>query len=141
MNKKSPIASFVESHFLWIVIGVFAVIVAVFFAVNYESDEALTLRLGRESYNKMFQKSLKDPSSLVIYEERYSFDEDGSVHWVLDVGARNGFGGMARKTYKLRTSRYLSDRVYNEDPSDDSFSYFDAYRGEFIGSLSSGGDY
>ena len=122
-NKKKRIDPF------WLVIVFLGIVAGIFFFSKCESDEEIAVRCGRETYQKMFQQVLRDPSSLEIYDERYTVDDDGDVHWVLDVGSRNGFGGMVRKTYRLRTSRYLTDRVYNEDESDDSFNMYVIGRG------------
>lgn len=60
---------------------------------------------GRKAYKEFFRKSLKDPESLKIYSEKYE-KESGStytIHWTLDIGARNSYGGMVRETYHIQT--------------------------------------
>ena len=48
-----------------------------------------------------FRKTLKDPESLKIYDEKY-IDSGNYVLWTLDYGARNSLGGI-RKTIKIET--------------------------------------
>lgn len=53
---------------------------------------------GRKAYKAYFQKTLKDPSSLVIYSETYEH-ESIKVDFTVDMGAKNSFGAMVRETY------------------------------------------
>lgn len=73
---------------------------------------------GRELYKRYFNKVLKDPSSLVIYDEKYHDDGTGNVTWTIDYGAKNSFGAMDRKTIELYTSTYFIETKdgtrYNE---------------------------
>lgn len=63
------------------------------------SSEPDVVKSGRNSYKQYFEKVLKDPSSLVIYNESYELTDDGThVHFTVDYGAKNSFGGMERKT-------------------------------------------
>ena len=116
---------------LWIVGIVVVLAVLLYCVASYDSDDKRAIRVGRANYEAMFQKALKDPTSFVLYEERFSVDSSGDVHWVLDVGAANGFGGMTRKTYRLRTDG-IGGHVYNEDDGDPSFFLFNANRGVFV---------
>lgn len=65
--------------------------------------EPSAVKQGRDLYKMYFHKVLKDPSSLVIYDEKYEMDGKYSVKWTLDVGAKNSYGGMVRKTYNIST--------------------------------------
>ena len=58
---------------------------------------------GRTAYKEYFNKTLKDPASLVIHSEEIIAQDEASVTFVLDVGAKNSFGGMVRQTYTIRT--------------------------------------
>ena len=56
---------------------------------------------------KYFEKHLNNPSSLVIYEEEYKIEDKNDnlspVHWTIDYGAKNRYGGMDRRTITFRT--------------------------------------
>lgn len=58
---------------------------------------------GRSMYEAYFDKILKDPSSLKIYNESYVVD-GVSVKWVIDYGAKNSFGAMDRQTIEIKTN-------------------------------------
>lgn len=58
---------------------------------------------GRSMYEAYFEKVLKDPSSLKIYNESYTVD-GVSVKWVIDYGAKNSFGAMNRETIEFETN-------------------------------------
>lgn len=67
------------------------------------SCEPSSVKEGRELYMLYFEKTFKDPSSIKIYSEKY--EQDGpKVHWTLDVGGKNSYGGMVRKTMKITTT-------------------------------------
>lgn len=67
------------------------------------SCEDHRLRNGREMYMLYLNKTLKDPESLKIYSEKYTFINDVTVEWVVDYGAKNSFGGMVRNTLECET--------------------------------------
>lgn len=58
---------------------------------------------GRKLYKLYFNKTLKNPKSLVIHSEKYTKENESTVNWVLDIGAENSYGGMVRKTYEIQT--------------------------------------
>lgn len=58
---------------------------------------------GRSMYEAYFDKVLKDPSSLKIYNESYTVD-GVQVKWVIDYGTKNSFGAMDRKTIEFETN-------------------------------------
>nr|DAN79736.1 MAG TPA: hypothetical protein [Caudoviricetes sp.] len=58
---------------------------------------------GRIAYKEYFNKTLKDPSSLVIHSEEVIAKDESSATFVLDIGAKNSYGGMVRQTYTIRT--------------------------------------
>lgn len=64
--------------------------------------EPSSVKEGRELYMMYFEKISKDPSSIKIYSEKYEID-GSTVRWTLDVGGKNSYGGMARKTVKIET--------------------------------------
>lgn len=66
------------------------------------SFEAEIITEGRELYKLYFKKTLKDPESLKIYEEKYS-NSGYYVTWTINYGARNSMGGMTRETIKIET--------------------------------------
>ena len=61
------------------------------------------MRNGRKTYNLYFNKFLKDPSSFTVYSEKYELVDETTVKWTIDYGARNGMGGMNRKTVTFET--------------------------------------
>lgn len=79
------------------------IIFAIFTCLIFCSCEPNATSKGREAYKKYFQKTLKDPSSLVIHSEEVITQDESSTTFVLDVGAKNSFGGMVRQTYTIRT--------------------------------------
>ena len=54
-------------------------------------------------YEAYFDKVLKDPSSLEIYNEAYTV-EGVSVKWTIDYGAKNSFGAMDRQIIEFETT-------------------------------------
>ena len=68
------------------------------------SCEPENVRGGRRLYKAYFDYILKDPSSLVIYSEKYTVGEEkNSIVWELDYGARNSLGGMVREEIEFTT--------------------------------------
>lgn len=93
-------------------IAILIVIIAItiFFISNYQESNVVS---GRKAYKHYFQKTLKDPESLKIYEEKYI--EDGSaVKWTLDMGAKNGYGAYTREIYEITTTGSSSRIWVNE---------------------------
>lgn len=72
---------------------------------------------GRKLWKSYLKKNLKDPSSLVIYDEDYT--EGGSVMWTIEYGAKNSFGGMGRETLECITDGkkliIIGGGVYNKE--------------------------
>lgn len=66
------------------------------------SCEASEVSNGRKTYKEYFQKTLKDPNSLIIYSEKYEKTIYG-ITWTLDVGAKNSYGAMIRINYVIET--------------------------------------
>lgn len=66
------------------------------------SFEAKSVTEGREFYQLYFKKTLKDPESLKIYDEKYVNLGD-YVLWTIDYGAKNSLGGMIRETIEIET--------------------------------------
>lgn len=64
--------------------------------------EASEVSNGRKTYKEYFQKTLKDPNSLIIYSEKYEETIYG-ITWTLDVGAKNSYGAMIRINYVIQT--------------------------------------
>ncbi|MDQ6477843.1 hypothetical protein [Dyadobacter sp. LHD-138] len=58
---------------------------------------------GRKIYEKYLQKTLKDPESLVIHEEKVELLKSPEVKFTVDYGAKNGFGAMNRSTMVFET--------------------------------------
>ena len=58
---------------------------------------------GRKAYKEYFNKILKDPNSLVIYNEEILKSDNSSATFILDVGAKNSYGGMVRQSYTIKT--------------------------------------
>lgn len=65
--------------------------------------EQSAVRDGRKLYMLYFEKTFKAPESIKIYEEEYTVKDNGYVDWVLDVGGKNSYGAMVRKTFKVST--------------------------------------
>lgn len=61
------------------------------------------IKESREMWMAYFHKVLKDPNSLVIYEEKCNDIGIDVVEWEIEYGAKNGFGGMVRETEKFKT--------------------------------------
>ncbi len=59
---------------------------------------------GRSAYKKYFKEMLKDPSSFIVHSEEFTKEGEYTVNWVLDIGAKNSFGGYTRETYKIKTT-------------------------------------
>lgn len=74
---------------------------------------------GRDVYKAYLKSILKDPNSLVIYNESYSVEDDGhTVKFTVDYGAKNSMGGMERKKENFTTigeEIYLNGKFYNKD--------------------------
>lgn len=59
---------------------------------------------GRQMYKAYFQKTLKDPDSFKVYNEKYTKeDKEGNIKWELDYGAKNSLGGMVRESIVFST--------------------------------------
>jgi len=68
------------------------------------NNEPKAVSDGRELYKLYFQKTLRDPESLKIYNEKYEVDGKGiEVSWTIDYGAKNGYGAMDRATKEFTT--------------------------------------
>lgn len=59
---------------------------------------------GRTAYKEYFNKTLKDPSSIVIHSEEVIDIKETTATFVLDVGAKNSYGAMVRQTYTITTN-------------------------------------
>lgn len=70
--------------------------------LSITSCEASYVTESRELYELYFKKTLKDPESFKLYDEKY-INLGNCVEWTLDYGARNSLGGMIRETIKIRT--------------------------------------
>ena len=81
------------------------------------SCEPSAVRKGRYAYEKYFKETLLDPRSFKVYSESYEIDTTGvSVHWNVDYGAKNKFGGMVRKDVKFTTvgkTLFVDDEIYD----------------------------
>lgn len=71
--------------------------------LTFSSCENRYVSDGRSMYEAYFDKVLKDPSSLKIYNESYTVD-GVSVKWTIDYGAKNSFGAMDRQTIEFKTN-------------------------------------
>lgn len=85
------------------------------FVLLFSSCEVNSVREGRRGYKKYFKEILKDPSSLKIYNEEIISENDIAVTFVLDVGAKNSFGGYVRKTYTIKTIGITVAKVEDYD--------------------------
>lgn len=83
----------------------FILILITAFAFIGCSTEKKHIREGREMWKAYFKKMLKDPNSLVIYNEEY-VDSGLTVIWDIEYGAKNGFGGMVRERKTFKTVGY-----------------------------------
>lgn len=66
------------------------------------SCEPTSVKEGRELYMLYIRKVAKDPNGVKVYSEKYEID-GSTVRWTLDVGGKNSYGGMSRKTMKIET--------------------------------------
>lgn len=67
------------------------------------SCEKQMVRIGRSAYKNYFKEILKDPESLKIYNEQVLEQDDVSVKFKVDIGAKNSYGGYVRETYYVKT--------------------------------------
>ena len=86
------------------------------------SCEPSAVRQGRDLYKAYFNKMLKDPSSFVVYDEKYEVSETNkyTVEWKLDYGAKNGWGAMDRETVEFTTVgdnliSFKYGKIYNKE--------------------------
>ena len=54
------------------------------------------------TYKKYLKNILKDPKSLVIYNEVVEHRKNGAVYIKVEYGAKNGYGGMGREIYYFK---------------------------------------
>lgn len=66
---------------------------------------------GRSLYKAYLKRFMKDPSSLVIYNESY-IKNGYEIKWTIDYGGKNGFGGMTRETLEVKT---LNGIIFTEN--------------------------
>ncbi|SHF86183.1 hypothetical protein [Pedobacter caeni] len=66
--------------------------------------EASSIKNGRIAYKKYFNKVLKDPHSLVIYNERAEEWGPAKAKFDLDYGAKNELGGTVRRVITVYTT-------------------------------------
>ena len=71
--------------------------------------EPASVTSGRRTYELYFRKVLKDPDSFKVYDEMVEPIDDHSAMWTIDYGARNGYGGMVRRTVTFKTTAGLID--------------------------------
>lgn len=79
------------------------IILVIFTCLIFYSCEQSGVSKGRTAYKEYFDKTLKDPSSLVVHSEEIIAQDESSATFVLDIGAKNSFGGMVRQMYTIRT--------------------------------------
>lgn len=77
---------------------------------------------GRQMYKSYFKKTLKDPESFKVYDEKYTEQDKYTVKWKLDYGAKNSLGGMVRKSIEFETF-YGSQGLGRLFINGESFSY------------------
>lgn len=77
---------------------------------------------GRSAYKKYFNETLKDPSSFIVHSEKFTKEGEYTVNWILDIGAKNSFGGYIREAYKIKTvgDKVVSIEEYTPDPIQES---------------------
>lgn len=79
------------------------------------SCESSSVYKGREAYKKYFYEILKDPNSMEIYNEEVISNDKVSATFVIDMGAKNGYGGMMRKKYTIKTIGNIVAKVLEYD--------------------------
>lgn len=94
---------------------IFLILISALALVGCEPSDVSS---GRKLWKAYLNKYLKDPSSLVIHNEEYSITNNGhTVEWIIDYGAKNGFGGMGRETLKCETihgSLFVNGELYKK---------------------------
>lgn len=87
-------------------------------AIALCSCESRSVSEGRVAYKEYFKKTLKDPNSLVIYSEEVVSKDEYSATFVVDMGAKNSYGGMVRSTYTFETTgpHMVSVKEYDDRP-------------------------
>lgn len=86
------------------------------FALSLMGCEESPVSDGRKAYKEYFNETLKDPSSLIIHKEEVIEQDKVSATFVLDVGAKNSYGGYLRKHYTIKTvgKKVLKVNDYDE---------------------------
>lgn len=84
-------------------VGIFTLLLCV-------ACESSIVTRGRKAYEKYFQETMLDPRSYILYDETIIDQTDVEVTFVLDVGGKNSYGGMIRKTYTIKT---IGDNVFD----------------------------
>jgi hypothetical protein len=70
---------------------------------------------GRSAYKDYLSKNLKDPNSLIIYNEEVSKSgSQGLIFFYVDYGAKNELGGMGREKIKFETKDGVIWKVNDE---------------------------
>lgn len=85
-------------------------------ALSLIGCEESPVSAGRKAYKEYFNETLKDPSSLIIHKEEVIEQDKVSATFVLDVGAKNSYGGYVRKHYTIKTvgKKVLKVNDYDE---------------------------
>lgn len=60
--------------------------------------------VGRKAYKQYFKEVLKDPESLKIYDEEFSYPDASVIDITVDYGAKNGYGAMVRDTKHFKVN-------------------------------------
>ena len=78
-------------------------IVALILSVVMLSCESSNIRTARKMYREYIKSTLKDPHSLVYYEETLVNEHRGSgeIEFYVDYGAKNSYGAMARMSHDV----------------------------------------
>lgn len=71
-------------------------IVIIVIALLFISCEDSAISSGRKGYTKYLKENLKDPDSLKIYGEEVQKTGDNSTVFIVDYGAKNGYGAYTR---------------------------------------------
>lgn len=73
------------------------------FPLLLTSCEHRGVSMGRKAYKKYYRTILKDPDSFKVYNEEAKPNGDTGAIFIIDYGAKNGYGAYVRKTDSIRT--------------------------------------
>lgn len=105
------------------------ILLFVIFSIGFSlmSCEPENVTKGRKVYMEYFNSTLRDPESLKIYSEKVKKIDDYQYIFIVDYGAKNGYGAMNRKTITFET---LGNHLTSVDGDSGEAIEFESEKGE-----------